>query len=268
MEHQLKNGQKMKKLYPLLILGFTSAYLSAAEFTPNRYDVYIGDLNNDGFADYYFHGKNQFVLLHGDVITPLLIAGTPSYSIYREGNGYSPAAALKLTDAQLMNMITLGKLRLATASNSGLGISTDVLYWRDNLNGFTSVLLRGADNYAPALLLASGSADLPLVAAIYAYETGKPNFSDRSFSFSLQDVNADGRADVVVNAQVYLSNYNGLLSDKPYNLNQVSGPVTENFFYDDLGRLIRMESSDGVVQSYTLDAEDNRRQSGEVKGVD
>ncbi|MFL0804271.1 MAG: FG-GAP-like repeat-containing protein [Agarilytica sp.] len=62
------------------VLGF-SACVNAADFGSGKYDVYMGDINGDGEPDIYLGGKDQFVLLHGDIVTPIKIPPKLSYEI-------------------------------------------------------------------------------------------------------------------------------------------------------------------------------------------
>ncbi len=70
------------------VLGF-SACVNAADFGNGDYEVYLGDINNDGASDIYVHGKGQFVLLHGDIVTPIWVPAPTSYefltSIFSQG---------------------------------------------------------------------------------------------------------------------------------------------------------------------------------------
>ena len=56
----------------LFVVLFVSNITKGEEVDLNRYDIYFGDLNNDSFDDYYFHAKDFMILLHGDVITPIV----------------------------------------------------------------------------------------------------------------------------------------------------------------------------------------------------
>lgn len=185
----------------------------ALEMDSNIYDIYVGDLNNDGLKDYYFQGKDRYLILHGDIAIPILFQAIPSFVIYHSAQGYEPAESLSLTPSDLNSRVIQGQLHLAITSTSLLGTSVDALYWRDEVNGFTSVMLRGAGLYDPALLLVTTTySDLPLVAGIYDYSASQPNLSDRAKVFTLQDVNSDGRRDLVYGTQSYLANYAGLIN--------------------------------------------------------
>ncbi len=49
----------------------------------NRYDIYFGDVNGDGFEDVYFHGKEQFVPIAGDIFIPLILPPSDGFALMR-----------------------------------------------------------------------------------------------------------------------------------------------------------------------------------------
>ena len=68
----------------VLLSGFTYSI----EIDPNKFDIYFGDINGDGKNnDVYFHGVDQFVLIHGDIITPILTGSEDSFAFYEDGDG-------------------------------------------------------------------------------------------------------------------------------------------------------------------------------------
>lgn len=222
-----------------LLIPFQS---QALEMDSNIYSIYFGDLNNDGSPDYYFHGKDKYLILHGDISIPILFQAIPGFAIYSSTEGYEPAQLFSVAPSELNSRIIQGRLRLATISNLGLGANTDVAYWRDEANGFTSVMLRGAGQFDPALFLITTTySDLPLVAATYDYLSVQPNLSDRALTFSLQDVNSDGRRDLVNGSHVYLANYAGLINGVAIATSLVGGqeeaPFTIAYRYNLVGQL-------------------------------
>ncbi len=50
------------------LLSFGALQTQAADFGSGKYDVYVGSINTDDVLDIYLHGKEQFVLLHGDIL--------------------------------------------------------------------------------------------------------------------------------------------------------------------------------------------------------
>jgi len=80
--------------------AFLSLPLFALELSEDTYEVYFGDFNNDGKdGDVYFHRKDTFVLLHGDIMVPLFVPSEGSYIVY-EGDG-AVVTALKRSSSEI-----------------------------------------------------------------------------------------------------------------------------------------------------------------------
>ncbi len=58
-----------------------SSLASAVEFRGAEYEVYLGEVNGDSAQDVYLAGKEQFILLHGDIATPIVIPAETSYEL-------------------------------------------------------------------------------------------------------------------------------------------------------------------------------------------
>lgn len=104
-------------------------YTWSAELTvslnANNYDIYIGDIDNNGYTDFYFKAKPLFVLLHGDIATPLLIPklGMDLMSL-RTGNVYATPVSSTLTSLDVENRIQSNLLKLAQLNNDYIVLST------------------------------------------------------------------------------------------------------------------------------------------------
>lgn len=73
--------------------------VQAVEFNDAEYEIYIGDINGDGIDDVYLQEKFGLVLLHGDIITPIVIPPSgPSYALLSNGNSYSEPMVLSSVD--------------------------------------------------------------------------------------------------------------------------------------------------------------------------
>lgn len=248
----------------IFFLVFACGHVGAVEFSIDTYDVYIGDLNNDTKKDFYFQGKERLVSAK---LTP-----TPSFIIYAVDQGYDIPVLFNLTPDQLADYLAQGKLHKAVVSSQELTNTTDILYWKDRINGFVSLVVRGENASAPSFMLASyGNIDLPLIVDIYdPANSSIPNLSNRNNAFTLRDVNGDARNDLVWGTQVLLASYSGMPAQKTYSVTATAAstsPVYVDYFYDELGRLDRIESSDGASQDYTMDAEDNRTGKADIKGI-
>lgn len=77
----------MSRLSLLLmaLLSFIAVQSSlAAEIGTHNYDIYVGDINDDGEDDFYFHGKPLTLILHGEIATPILLHAPMSFVILQE----------------------------------------------------------------------------------------------------------------------------------------------------------------------------------------
>jgi len=83
----------MTKIFLSVLIGIyvasiSSVAISAEIVDATKYNVYFGDFNDDGTAgDIYFHGKESFVLIHGEIAIPLFLAGPAGFVFYSGGTG-------------------------------------------------------------------------------------------------------------------------------------------------------------------------------------
>ncbi len=238
-----------------------SVAVNAANISTTNYDMYLGDLNGDGYSDYYFAAKPFLLLLHGDIITPIVIPfpGVTSFVIYRSGAGYADAQSFLLDTATLSQKLIQGTLRPAL-------VNTDFYIWNNGITGQSSVLFRGADSASPSLLLNSFSAQaLPLLVQTYS-PNPTANLSNRSLPITISDANADGKSDILIGGYVYLADASGVPSLVAYQTSQ-TGPIVTTFSYDKLGRVEKVEATDGTLSNYRYDLQDNRTSTNNTKGV-
>ena len=69
----------IKQAAAVFVLSLFSYYSHAIEFQPNNYEVYLGDLDSDGYKDIYFHPKENFIFLLDDLLTPILLPKQESF---------------------------------------------------------------------------------------------------------------------------------------------------------------------------------------------
>lgn len=91
------------------------AFLSAAfavgaevQINSSDYNIYIGDLDEDGDNDFYFSQKPLFIILHGDIATPLLIARNQNYAVYNNDGVYSSASSFSISDNVISSRLASG----------------------------------------------------------------------------------------------------------------------------------------------------------------
>ncbi len=178
------------------------------EITPYNYDVYRGDLNGDGKSDYYFDGKKQIILLHGDIAIPVTILPPSSFIVMKDGNSYLSPELLKLTANQISAKITANTLRK-------LEVGSDYYVWSDEVSGQSKVLLRGSSATEPSLLLLSAATtQTPTIDQVFQ-PNANANLSNSNLSIGFNDFNADGRKDLDINGYTYLSNTSGSINATP-----------------------------------------------------
>lgn len=101
----------------LSLLSVNQCAWSASQTVPinaANYDIYTGDIDNNGYVDFYFKAKPLFVLLHGQIATPLLIPKLGlDLMVLRNGNTLASAIASTLTAAQVDTKIQSNLLALA-----------------------------------------------------------------------------------------------------------------------------------------------------------
>ncbi|MEO0442474.1 MAG: FG-GAP-like repeat-containing protein [Pseudomonadota bacterium] len=61
-----------------------SLFAHSIQIDTDRYDIYFGDVNGDGFTDVYFHGKERFVPIAGDIVIPIILQAPDSFALIRE----------------------------------------------------------------------------------------------------------------------------------------------------------------------------------------
>lgn len=175
----------------------------------SRYDIYYGDVTGFGDdKDIYFHAKDEFVILHGDIATPILLPHKPSFVFYHSGGShndqqYSEAFTYRASDAQL-------------ATFQKADVNNQLAFGDVNGDGVDDVFIKGRSESEPALIVSSASVgNLPSEQIIYDRKNGDEDFrvSALSSKVVLRDINGDGLADLVYEPGVgfadweYISNY-------------------------------------------------------------
>ena len=169
----------------LFLLAFPAL---GAEVKADNYDIYLGDIDSDGDDDFYFHQKPWYLILHGDIATPIQVQN--NFTIRNNGGIYSSPAVFSLTDVDLLTRVTSGSLKKAIWNQDVFLIAQG--------NGSNTLLIRGAYASSPALLLKSySSSAYPTVAATYSTASYR-GISDRNITLRVMDVNGDDIDDVVL----------------------------------------------------------------------
>lgn len=104
------------KIVSIIISAFFCAAFAAGaevQIKTGDYNIYKGDLDGDGDGDFYFSQKPFFIILHGDIATPLLIPGNTNYAVYNNAGIYQDAVSFSLSSDALASRIATGSLKFA-----------------------------------------------------------------------------------------------------------------------------------------------------------
>lgn len=173
---------------PITVTVINNHTLSEALSSFEEFDIYYGDINQDGIAgDIYLHGKNPFVLLHGEVSVPLLLDGREGILYPAMANGsYNAAESLTLSFAEVSKF---------TKATQGL----DFYLVDFDQDGTDEIMIRGSDTARRSLVLHLDSptsvADTELK-KFYKDDTWF-DFSDRSQALEFVNVDADSDLEIV-----------------------------------------------------------------------
>ena len=145
------------------------------DFGDQKYDVYIGDVNNDGIEDIYLDAVDSFILIQSDASVPLLL---PKVAVdilltgYFDENGknYNAAVVGELTDAQLLslNQDTASSSEYKDTNNDGIldliiksndAVSTEVHLSGGTANSLPALLVFNNNSGTPASVTYSGPGD-------------------------------------------------------------------------------------------------------------
>lgn len=152
------------------------------------YAVFSGDFNGDGYTDYYFYSRKRVMILHGDIATPIMLPANPTFIIYGNssgGHGYPRAESLP--DYFLLELTRLKEgIDYFIGDFDGDG-KIDFLF-RGQKTGELPFIVYGVHQF----LLPIGKYDFPAGSALAAL------IGNRGNSFYIQDINKDGRADLVL----------------------------------------------------------------------
>lgn len=96
----------IKDFASFFIISFVfSAQVSAAGFDSD-YEVRIGDFNGDGASDFYVYKNPDVILLHGDIITPIVIRPDVGDFILKQNpsNSFDIIGNLSTSEQQLVSL--------------------------------------------------------------------------------------------------------------------------------------------------------------------
>ncbi|WP_028875727.1 FG-GAP-like repeat-containing protein [Teredinibacter turnerae] len=161
------------------------------ELSPGFYDIYYGDANSDGYSDIYFHPKDRYVLLHGEVVIPILLPSKSGFLLSSvDYPNYTNILEFTLTKDEIMS-------RQLVLAYEGV----DYFYGNFDGNEGRDILVRGANSISPSILISGNNqaGELPTIANAFVSDDFPAGYdlSDRSNPLKVVDANGDGIDDLM-----------------------------------------------------------------------
>lgn len=188
------------------------------DFDPDDYTIFQGDLNGDGDdRDYLMYRKDQFILIHGDILIPIYIRGPSSIKFTRKDGAYSfnhaeaycnGAIEPEYSEDSIQQLLLSGDLREVSPSNVSVADF--------NLDGRGDVVLNADEE-----------------ALVFHWDAGTPRLVStlqvvQNSDLIIQDVNNDGVPDIQVFhdgkfVRLYLADSNGIFTSNQADASDQAG---------------------------------------------
>ncbi|OZY87300.1 hypothetical protein CBP51_10065 [Cellvibrio mixtus] len=223
-------------------LGASFAGAVTIDSNFNKYKVYQSDLNGDGRPDYYFHGVSLFVLIHGDIATPIALPAPESFVLYSHGDKFLTPIAETYTDAQ----IATKNLQITSTTSSNLQSFIANATIDPNSTGIVQTPVAPEIAAVPAAV-----SSIDLTRAIPA-EFDVNNSGQATYKIPV--ITAPGSAGLVPNVSLNYSSGGG---------NGIAGLGWSLSAYGAISRCRQTEGIDGVAKPITWTSEDRFCLNGE-----
>lgn len=213
----------MRSFFACLCLAFAGLLSVVANASTgiweNGYTIYRGDIDGDGLEDLYFEYQRPIILLHGEVVTPIALAELPNFVLYGTMiNGelsYSSPVAMTLAELMVSTLEPMA---------DNLSLSGDF-----NGDDAGDLLVLGT---VPLILHASSTNngnDLPSLAQTFPLSSNPTEIAvilsgADPESVTIEDVDGDGRDDIVVKGVVDTT----LLASASGTFDSHGGPLVTN----------------------------------------
>ncbi|GAA5444532.1 hypothetical protein Misp06_02719 [Microbulbifer sp. NBRC 101763] len=133
----------------LLVLLFSAGSLIAENIDDSYYDVYYGDVNGDGVDDIYLKARDLYVMIHGEVVVPLVLPPiNPSYLYASQGGSYGSPVVSENIDISLLKKVPPTSLQYLDYSGDG---NTD-LYIAKVGSMLHNAVIAGGDAITPDII--------------------------------------------------------------------------------------------------------------------
>ncbi len=123
----------------LLTALFTFCTYASAQGFDEHYKAYSGDLNSDGYIDIYIRQEPQLVLIHGDIITPIVLLPDVNEFVLQQNTDQTFSIVSNLTNPQ------------RNAVSQWQEAAIDLVIGDLNADGFLDLVLRDMGQIAPGV---------------------------------------------------------------------------------------------------------------------
>lgn len=173
---------RILRLLSLLVCLTFPAHSGAVELASNKYEVYRGDVNNDGYDDLYLHRKKDIIILASTPIIPIVIQVDESFLLSVGSDGFFSLPVLD-------NSVDVSALTRQTDGVSSADFNND---------GFTDLVVQAQQAaHQSILLVGSSGANAPTILQQFSTINGQ-DASLANATIVMEDVDSDGYADFVV----------------------------------------------------------------------
>lgn len=174
----------LKKVSLTVLIAFFVISASAISFRLDSYLHYVGDVDGDGIEDLFLSARDKFIFLNIEVITPVAYQDGPDYLL--PGNQDGSYGDTIVWDKKVdLTHLELSDFKTHLADVDGNGVK-DLLLQSSHVDRDSVVLYGGSDKSI------IGSYSFNQINGEYAS-------LDYGATWTLQDINGDGKTDIVLN---------------------------------------------------------------------
>ncbi|GAA5442267.1 hypothetical protein Misp06_00441 [Microbulbifer sp. NBRC 101763] len=181
----LSNSNAVQYVFRWLILLVCILPLSlkASSFDSQGQAIYLKDIDGDGDLDYYVISNSRYLILHGDIATPIALPPRPSYVIFADGT----IAPYSVPEDELTGFTRLEE-------------NIDFYYGDFDGDSVVDILFRSQNTNEPPFVVVGVSGDeVPTSVVSYSRSSDLSELlADSNNTFYVDDIDGNGQDDLVL----------------------------------------------------------------------